>query len=76
MNATATHFRSGFVFLAALVAKPAWSAQGVMTHVIIVGTHLDLSGPLAQWGMAARNGLNMGIEEANAEAACRAAKFT
>ena len=60
-------FSLAFCFAATLIAKPAWSAQGVMTHVIIVGTHLDLSGPLAQWGMAARNGLNMGIEEANAE---------
>ena len=38
-----------------------------MTHAIIVGTHLDLSGPLAQWGQATRNGLRMGIDEANAE---------
>ncbi|MGQ0742058.1 MAG: ABC transporter substrate-binding protein [Alphaproteobacteria bacterium] len=37
-----------------------------MTHEIVVGTHMDLSGPLAQHGRAARNGLMMGIEEANA----------
>jgi ABC-type branched-subunit amino acid transport system substrate-binding protein len=37
-----------------------------MSHEILVGTHLDLSGPLAPWGQATRNGLRMGLEEANA----------
>jgi branched-chain amino acid transport system substrate-binding protein len=49
------------------ITPPTHAAQGVMSHAIIVGTHLDLSGPLAQWGQATRNGLRMGIEEANAE---------
>jgi len=37
-----------------------------MSHEILVGTHLDLSGPLSPWGQATHNGLRMGIEEANA----------
>jgi branched-chain amino acid transport system substrate-binding protein len=49
------------------ITPSAHAAQGVMTHAIIVGTHLDLSGPLAQWGQATRNGLRMGVDEANAE---------
>lgn len=54
------------VLLLSLTAPRAWSAQGAMTHEIIVGTHVDLSGPLAEWGKATRNGLRMGVEEANA----------
>jgi ABC-type branched-subunit amino acid transport system substrate-binding protein len=30
-----------------------------------IGTHLDLSGPLAAWGAAVRNGIQMAIDEAN-----------
>jgi len=41
------------------------TAQGVSPNEIIVGTHLDLSGPLKPWGTAVRNGLTMAIEEAN-----------
>src|SRR6185503_15713653 len=41
-------------------------AQGVLTHELVIGTHVDLSGPLSPWGKAVRNGLNMAIDEANA----------
>jgi ABC-type branched-subunit amino acid transport system substrate-binding protein len=54
------------VLLALLIAPRADAAQGVMTHEIVVGAHLDLSGPLALQGEAAWNGLRMGIDEANA----------
>lgn len=55
------------LILAVIAARPAGAAvQGVMTHEIIVGTHLDLSGPLALWGTHARNGMRMAIDEANA----------
>jgi ABC-type branched-subunit amino acid transport system substrate-binding protein len=30
-----------------------------------IGTHLDLSGPLASWGVAVRNGIQMAFDEAN-----------
>jgi ABC-type branched-subunit amino acid transport system substrate-binding protein len=41
------------------------AAQGVLPHEIIIGTHVDLSGPLAPWGNAVKNGLSLAIEEAN-----------
>src|SRR5258705_8712283 len=47
-------------------ASAQTTAQGVMTHELIIGTHVDLSGPLAPWGKAVRNGLTMAIAEANA----------
>src|SRR5580765_8296169 len=40
-------------------------ALGVLAKEIVVGTHVDLSGPLKPWGTAVRNGLTMAIEEAN-----------
>lgn len=47
-------------------AQPATQpAQGVLAQEIIVGTHVDLSGPLAPWGKAVSNGLSLAIEEAN-----------
>jgi ABC-type branched-subunit amino acid transport system substrate-binding protein len=44
-------------------AQPA--AQGVLAQEIIIGTHVDLSGPLAPWGRAVSNGLSLAFEEAN-----------
>jgi branched-chain amino acid transport system substrate-binding protein len=41
------------------------AAQGVLPNEIVVGTHVDLSGPLKPWGAAVRNGLTMAIEESN-----------
>lgn len=48
-------------------AQPAAlpAAQGVLAHEVIVGTHVDLSGPLAPWGVAVKNGLTLALEEAN-----------
>ena len=47
-------------------AQPAPApAQGVLPQEIIIGTHVDLSGPLAPWGKAVGNGLTLAIEEAN-----------
>jgi ABC-type branched-subunit amino acid transport system substrate-binding protein len=49
-------------------AQPAATpAQGVLPQDIIVGTHVDLSGPLAPWGKAVSNGLTLAIEEANSK---------
>lgn len=41
-------------------------AQGVTANTITIGTHTDLSGPLAIWGVPAVNGLKMRIDEQNA----------
>jgi ABC-type branched-subunit amino acid transport system substrate-binding protein len=49
-----------------LLAPAARAAQGVLTHEVIVGTHMDLSGPLAAWGTGVRNGITMAFDEANA----------
>ena len=48
-------------------AQPAaqQAAQGVLAHEVIIGTHVDLSGPLAPWGVAVKNGLTLALEEAN-----------
>ena len=40
-------------------------AQGVLEHEIVVGSHVDLTGPLAPWGKAVSNGLQLAIAEAN-----------
>jgi ABC-type branched-subunit amino acid transport system substrate-binding protein len=49
-------------------AQPAPApAQGVHPQDIIIGTHVDLSGPLAPWGKAVSNGLTLAIEEANSK---------
>jgi ABC-type branched-subunit amino acid transport system substrate-binding protein len=57
-------------FLAASLtdAQPAPApAQGVHPQDIVIGTHVDLSGPLAPWGKAVSNGLTLAIEEANSK---------
>ena len=47
-----------------------------MAQEITIGTHLDLSGPLAPWGQAVRNGLTLAIDEANAEGGVNGRKIT
>ena len=41
------------------------SAQGVYDHEIVIGTHLDLSGPIVSWGQPVRNGMVLALEEVN-----------
>ncbi|MDP9900992.1 ABC transporter substrate-binding protein [Variovorax ginsengisoli] len=57
------------VLLAALLALTAPAAmaqqQGVTKDEVLVGTILDLSGPLAGYGKDLRNGMNLRIAEAN-----------
>jgi branched-chain amino acid transport system substrate-binding protein len=43
----------------------AGDTRGVTDDTINFGTHTDLSGPLASWGVAATNGLKMRFKEAN-----------
>ena len=48
-----------------LTANPGHAAQGVYSEEVVVGTHVDLSGPLSAWAIAVRNGIEMAFEEAN-----------
>jgi len=41
--------------------------QGVTDTEVMIGSLQDLSGPLTSWGVPVRNGLQMAIDEANAE---------
>jgi ABC-type branched-subunit amino acid transport system substrate-binding protein len=56
---------AGAVLLTAAGAVPA-QTQGVTAQEITLGTHVDLSGPLAFWGVSNRNGHLLAIEEINA----------
>ena len=58
---------AGAALLAATAAVPAQATQGVTPTEIVIGTHLDLSGPIAFWGVPQRNGHIMGVEEINAD---------
>jgi ABC-type branched-subunit amino acid transport system substrate-binding protein len=58
------------VFAASTALLPAGQAraqtQGVTDAEIVVGTTLDLSGPINFWGLPAKNGMEMAVEEINA----------
>lgn len=45
---------------------PAASTPGVTAHEIVLGSHTDLSGSVAIWGVGSINGARMRLEEANA----------
>jgi branched-chain amino acid transport system substrate-binding protein len=45
---------------------PSIAAQRASGDEIVIGTHLDLTGPLASWGKEVRNGMQMALAEANA----------
>lgn len=52
---------------ALLMAQTTWAeTQGVYDDKIVIGTHSDLSGPLAIGGVPSANGLKMRIDRANA----------
>ena len=57
---------AGAALFAAVTAVWGQATQGVSDKEIVVGTHLDLSGPIAGWGVPQRNGHLMGIEDINA----------
>ncbi|GIK82917.1 MAG: hypothetical protein BroJett024_40220 [Alphaproteobacteria bacterium] len=40
--------------------------QGVTETEILLGTHLDLSGPINFWGLPVKNGMEMAVDEINA----------
>src|SRR5512147_2868958 len=56
-----------FAAVLALVASAATAqpTQGVSKDEIVIGTIQDLSGPVAAYGKAARNGLQLRVDEIN-----------
>ncbi len=53
---------------AALLSPAVGTAadQGVSDDEVVIGTHLDLSGPVTFWGVPVRNGMLLAMEEINA----------
>ena len=52
--------------VAACGSQEPEGVRGVSDSEIVLGTHLDLSGPLVAWGEGVRNGLILAVEETNA----------
>jgi branched-chain amino acid transport system substrate-binding protein len=53
----------------ALATAPAFAqfkTQGVTDTEIVLGTHMDLSGPIKSWGIPASNGAKLAVEQINA----------
>mgnify|MGYP003951452807 CR=1 FL=1 len=68
----------GRMYLAAAMATGiacAASAGGVTDTEIVVGTHLDLSGPVAAAMPPLRNGMQMRLDEANEAGGVNGRKF-
>ena len=61
---TLTRLAATAAILAA-VALPAQAQQGVSKDELLIGSILDLSGPLAGYGKDLRNGMNLRIAEVN-----------
>jgi branched-chain amino acid transport system substrate-binding protein len=53
------------VALASAMAVPAFAEDGVTATEIVLGTHTDLSGPAAIWGVGAVEGARMRYDEIN-----------
>ncbi len=49
-----------------LATSATGQTRGVTANSIIIGSHTDLSGPLASWGVPATNGARMRIDAVNA----------
>lgn len=55
--------------LTGLAAQPAlaqFKTQGVTDTEIVIGTHMDLSGPIKSWGVPASSGMKLAVEQINA----------
>jgi ABC-type branched-subunit amino acid transport system substrate-binding protein len=55
--------------LTGLAAQPAlaqFKTQGVTDTEIVIGTHMDLSGPIKSWGVPASSGMKLAVEQVNA----------
>src|SRR3989338_908291 len=50
---------------AQLAGSARAETQGVSQTEIVLGTHLDLTGPIASWGIPIKNGMAMKVEEIN-----------
>ncbi|OGB04583.1 MAG: ABC transporter substrate-binding protein [Burkholderiales bacterium RIFCSPHIGHO2_12_FULL_69_20] len=62
----ATLLSAGLSALAALATAPAAAqTQGVSKNQIVIATIQDLSGPVAAYGKAARNGIQLRVDEIN-----------
>ena len=62
--------------IAALGCVPAFAQQqGVSKNEILIGTILDMSGPLAGYGKQARNGMLLRIEELNEQGSIHGRKL-
>ncbi|MBR0849232.1 ABC transporter substrate-binding protein [Bradyrhizobium diazoefficiens] len=60
---------AAIVALTGLAAQPAlaqFKTQGVTDTEIVIGTHMDLSGPIKSWGVPASSGMKLAIEQINA----------
>lgn len=52
--------------LAAVPASAQFKTQGITDTEIVIGTHMDLSGPIKSWGVPATNGAKLAVEQINA----------
>jgi len=52
---------------AALALSWAAQAEGFKGDTITLGTHQDLSGPIAFWGVPVKNGMQMAVDDINAK---------
>ena len=67
MSRFASSSRGRVAAAAVLLGLPALAlaAQGVTKDEIVIGTIQDLSGPVSPFGKAARNGLQLRVDEIN-----------
>ena len=64
------------VILAMLLTPSAWAEmQGVSNNEILIGSVQDLSGPIAALGKWVRNGMQMRVEEINAQGGVQGRKI-
>lgn len=60
---------AAIVALTGVAAQPAlaqFKTQGVTDTEIVIGTHMDLSGPIKSWGVPASSGMKLAVEQINA----------
>jgi ABC-type branched-subunit amino acid transport system substrate-binding protein len=60
---------AAIVALMGVAAQPAlaqFKTQGVTDTEIVIGTHMDLSGPIKSWGVPASSGMKLAVEQINA----------
>lgn len=54
------------IMVAAAITQASAQVQGVTDAEIVLGTHLDLSGPINSWGQPIKNGMEMAVDDVNA----------